>query len=99
MQSTIFVKLGVLALLATGLMAAQCEQSKDFRFVLEKMPKVYLECASKVVPGLKGSGRVSQADLLRYTATLKKYAHSQNRCLRGAVAWSQAQYNAYRDYK
>ena len=94
MHSTIYVKLGLMAVLAAGLLA--CEKQKDYRFLIERMPTAYRECAAKVVPELKATGRVSQADLLRYVSTLKQYTHSQNRCLRGAVAWSEAQYQSYR---
>ena len=76
------------------LMAATCEQ-QDLRFVLKKMPTEYRECAAKVVPQINKPGPVTQKELILYTAELKKYAGTQNRCLKGAINWADAQWNAY----
>lgn len=92
MTSTAYAS--AVAILAIGLMAATCED-KNLRFVLEKMPQEYRACAAEVVPEINGTSRVTQKDLIEYTARLKKYAGKQNRCLRGAVAWADAQWNVY----
>lgn len=86
------VKLGLLALLATGLMAANCE-TKDYRYVLEKMPAHYRECAEKVVS--IPDGPLTYQQLLVLTAELRKSELRQNRCLKGAIAWADAQWGAY----
>ena len=89
------IKLGLLAVLATGLMAAQCEKNPDVRWVLERMPTEYRQCAAVAVPEINRSGPVTQKDLIRYTAKLKQYGGEQNRCLKGAVSWADAQWSAY----
>ena len=81
-----------LAILATGLMAADCEK-KDFRFVLEKMPAHYRACAEKVVN--IPDGPLTYKQLLRLTVELRKSELKQNRCLRSAIAWADAQYRVY----
>jgi hypothetical protein len=86
------VKLGLLALLATGLMAANCE-NKDYRYVLEKMPAHYRACAEKVVK--IPDGPLTYQQLLVLTAELRKSELRQNRCLKGAIAWADAQWGAY----
>lgn len=87
-------KLSLIPLFAFVLMAAKCEQ-QDLRFVLKKMPTEYRQCAAQVVPQINKPGPITQKDLILYTAELKKYAGTQNRCLKGAINWADAQWNAY----
>lgn len=86
MRYAIFASLMCLALVG-------CKQDTDYRFMLEKMPAEYRKCAAEVVTIPKGP--ISQKDLIRLTAELKAYGHRQNRCLRGAIAWADAQWKAY----
>lgn len=81
-----------LAIIATGLMAADCEK-KDFRFVLEKMPDHYRQCAEKVVN--IPDGPLTYKQLLTLTVELRKSELKQNRCLKGAIAWADAQWSTY----
>lgn len=71
-----------------------CKQ--DVRFVLDRMPSHYRQCAEKVVaiPG----GPLTYSDLLGLLAKLRKSELKQNRCLKGAIAWSDAQVNAFNRY-
>jgi len=77
---------------AFGLMAGTCEQ-KDYRYVLEKMPAHYRECAEKVVK--IPDGPLTYKQLLSLTIELRKSEQRQNLCLKGAIAWADAQWNAY----
>ena len=70
-------------------------QKTDYRFVIEKMPADYRACAARVVPEINKPGPITQKELLLYAAKLKRYAHTQNRCLKGAIKWADAQYRAY----
>jgi hypothetical protein len=89
-----FAKLGLVVLLAPALMAgmATCEK-KDYRYVLEKMPTHYRQCAEKVVKIPEGP--LSYQQLLDLTIKLRQSEKTQNRCLKGAIAWADAQWNAY----
>jgi uncharacterized OsmC-like protein len=89
-----FVKIGVIALLSPMLMAgvASCEK-KDYRFVLEKMPAHYRQCAEKVVKIPEGP--LTYTQLLDLTIKLRQSEKTQNRCLKGAIEWADAQWNAY----
>lgn len=82
----------VMFLITVGLVGCNQQQIK---FQLEKMPAEYRACAAKVVPSINKSGPITQRELIEAYAELKRYANSQNRCLRGAVAWADAQYRAY----
>jgi len=77
---------------AFGLMAGKCEQ-KDYRYVLEKMPDHYRQCAEKVVS--IPDGPLTYKQLLTLTVELRKSERRQNRCLKGAIAWADAQWSAY----
>ena len=77
----------ILLLLLVG-----CKQ--DTSFSLEKMPQEYRDCASMVVPELK-RGQLTTKELVVAYAKLKRYANSQNACLRGAIKWADAQYQTY----
>lgn len=87
-----FAKLGLAAVMATMLMAGSCE-NKDLRFVLEKMPQHYRECAEKVVK--IPDGPLTYAQLLDLTIKLRQSEKAQNACLKGAIAWADAQWNVY----
>jgi hypothetical protein len=88
-----FAKAGIVAALSTMLMAGSCEKNKDYRFVLEKMPTHYRQCAEKVVKIPEGPLTYSQ--LLDLTIKLRQSETTQNRCLKGAIEWADAQWNAY----
>jgi hypothetical protein len=81
----------VIYLITVGLTGCQ----KQIQFQLERMPSEYRACAAKVVPQINKKGPITQRELIEAYAELKRYANSQNRCLRGAVAWADAQYRAY----
>jgi hypothetical protein len=89
-----FAKLGLVVLLAPALMAGitTCEK-KDYRFVLEKMPAHYRQCAEKVVKIPEGP--LTYQQLLDLTIKLRQSEKTQNRCLKGAIAWADAQWTAY----
>ena len=78
---------------AFGLMAGTCEQNKDYRYMLEKMPAHYRACAEKVVK--IPDGPLTYKQLLSLTAELRQSEQRQNRCLKGAIAWADAQWSAY----
>lgn len=82
-----FASAAIVLFLLTG-----CNQ--DTKFSLEKMPQEYRDCASRVVPELKKGSLTSRELILAY-AELKRYAHTQNACLRGAIKWADAQYQTY----
>ena len=75
-----------------ALTAGQCE-NKDYRFVLERMPDHYRACAVKVVK--IPDGPLTYRQLLGLLTELRKSELRQNRCLKGAIAWADAQANAY----
>lgn len=91
MTSKIFASLVLLLTLT----AAQCE-NRDVRFVLERMPDHYRVCAEKVVH--IPDGPLTYKQLLGLLAELRKSELKQNRCLKGAIAWSDAQVNAFNRY-
>jgi hypothetical protein len=96
MQSARDVARAVFLVIAACLLVvflAGCQQ--QFQFQLEKMPAEYRACAAKVVPQINKKGPITRGELILAYAKLKRYAHSQNRCLRGAVSWADAQYRAY----
>jgi hypothetical protein len=86
------LRLGLLGALSTMLMAGSCEK-QDLRYVLEKMPVHYRQCAEKVVKIPEGPLTYSQ--LLDLTIKLRQSEKTQNRCLKGAIEWADAQWNAY----
>jgi hypothetical protein len=87
-----FAKLGLMVALAHMLMAGSCEK-QDLRYVLEKMPTHYRQCAEKVVKIPEGP--LTYQQLLDLTIKLRQSEKTQNRCLKGAIAWADAQWNAY----
>jgi hypothetical protein len=87
-----FAKLGLVVALAHILMAGSCEK-QDLRYVLEKMPAHYRQCAEKVVKIPEGP--LTYQQLLDLTIKLRQSEKTQNRCLKGAIAWADAQWNAY----
>ena len=82
----------VLVVALLGLTAGQCE-NKDLRFVLERMPDHYRACAAKVV--VIPDGPLTYKQLLGLLTDLRKSELRQNRCLKGAIAWADAQASAY----
>lgn len=69
-----------------------CQQQK---FSLERVPQEYRSCASQVVPALASGRPITQKELIEGYAALKRYAGTQNRCLRGLIKWADAQHSAY----
>lgn len=72
-----------------------CQQTQ---FSLERVPSEYRSCASKVVPQLASGRPITQKELIEGYAALKKYAGTQNRCLKGLIRWADAQHSAYYRY-
>ena len=91
MNLTSFAR-GLLVIVAFALMAGQCE-NRDYRFVLEKMPAHYRQCAEQVVTVPKGP--LTYKQLLNLTIQLRQSELKQNKCLKGAIAWADAQWKAY----
>lgn len=81
-----------MVIVAFGLMAAKCE-NKDVRFVLKYMPDHYRKCADAVVN--IPDGPLTQKQLLELLVKLKKGYDGKDRCVDGAIAWSDAQVRAY----
>ena len=75
-----------------ALLLAGCQQQATFS--LERVPKHYRSCAVQVMPKL-ASHSITQKELILAYAELKKYAGTQNRCLRGLIRWADAQHSAY----
>jgi hypothetical protein len=86
---------GLLAVVLLTLTAGQCE-NRDVRFVLKKMPDHYRQCAAAVVH--IPDGPLTQKQLLGLLVTLKKAYDGKDRCVKGAIAWSDAQVDAYNGY-
>jgi len=95
MNSISYNKLWLLPVLFLTLTAGQCEQ-KNARFVLDRMPDHYRQCAAKVV--VIPSGPLTQKQLLELLVELKKAYNGKDRCLKGAIAWSDAQVDAFNRY-
>ena len=85
-----FVSIPILLLFLTG-----CNQNSQF--TLERVPAEYRSCAAKVLPSLPNR-TMTQKELILAYAELKKYAGTQNRCLRGLIRWADAQHSAYYQY-
>lgn len=81
------------SLLLLTFLLVGCNENKDYRYVLEKMPAHYRACAEKVVK--IPDGPLTYKQLLHLTAELRKSEQRQNRCLKGAIAWADAQWSAY----
>lgn len=90
-----YARLAVIPVLMLPLMAAKCE-SQNVRFVLKRMPQYYRTCAAKAVT--IPDGPLTQRQLLGLLVTLKKAYNGKDRCLKGAIAWSDAQVTAYNKY-
>ena len=79
--------LGLGAFLLVG-----CQQQTQFS--LERVPATYRSCAVEVMPAL-AKRSITQKELILAYAELKRYAGTQNRCLRGLIGWADAQHSAY----
>ena len=79
------------ALLSTYLLVG-CQQQVTFS--LEQVPREYRSCAAAVMPSLANRA-ITQKELILAYASLKRYAGTQNRCLKGLLAWADAQHSAY----
>ena len=95
MPLKIFAKAALVPVLFLTLAAGQCE-NKDVRFVLDRMPDHYRQCAAKVVE--IPDGPLTQKQLLSLLVELKKGYDGKSRCLNGAIAWSDAQVDAFNKY-
>ena len=80
------------------LLLAGCNPNQKI-FDLERIPQTYRDCAAEVIPELRRGGKVSLNELARYTARLKAVAHRKDACLKGAIAWADAQWKAYEAYR
>ena len=74
---------------------AGCQQQA--RYSLERVPSEYRTCAAQVMPVL-ASRSITTKELILAYAELRKYAGTQNRCLRGLIGWADAQHSAYYRY-
>lgn len=82
------------AALFLTLAAGTCENGKvNMKVVLERMPAHYRQCAERVVVLPKGD--ITFAEAKRLLVKLRESELRQNRCLKGAIAWADAQFNAY----
>lgn len=83
----------VVILLLAPLMG--CQHMQNVRFSLERVPKEYRDCASKVttIP----DGPLTLAQLSALSVKLRKSELKQNRCLKGVIRWADAQERAYRE--
>jgi len=95
MNSISCSRLWLVPVLFLTLTAGQCE-NKDARFVLERMPDHYRQCAERVV--VIPDGPLTQKQLLALLVDLKKGYDGKDRCLKGAIAWSDAQVDAFNRY-
>lgn len=87
MTSTKFASVACLAFLLVG-----CQQQPMFD--LERVPSEFRSCATKVMPSL-AKRAITTKELIEGYAALRKYAGTQNRCLRGLIRWADAQHSAY----
>lgn len=83
------------SILLLAFLLVGCQQ--QVRFSLERVPQEFRSCAVQVVPKLK-NGPITQRELILAYAALKRYAGTQNRCLRGLIKWADAQHSAYYRY-
>lgn len=97
MRSILFVSTLAVGLLAVAMLAGCTENKKIFD--LERIPQTYRDCAAEVIPELKGTGKVSLKELAEYTARLKASAHRKDACLDSAIAWADAQWSAYQQFR
>jgi len=84
----IIVILASFAVLLVG-----CKTTSEMRFTLEKVPNEYRVCASKVVD--LPDGPLTLAQLSNLSAKLRRSELKQHTCLKGVIAWADAQHRAY----
>ena len=87
MNSTGYVSLVLVCLALSG-----CQQQALYS--LERVPVEYRSCATQVMPALARRS-ITQKELILAYAQLRRYAGTQNRCLRGLIDWADAQHSAY----